>query len=232
MGRIPGIRHLFGLRGPRSLEILAGYFGVREDRIISIRQVHGDSILVIDASSDEGTVEAAGQDGDAVVTNDPGVVLTVRTADCLPILIWDAEKNAVGAIHAGWRGSLKAVASKAVSSLQAAFGSRPRDLRVGIGPAAGPCCYEVDRPVLELLRERFDFWRDVVREKGNGKGMLDLPGLNVRQLVGAGVSPDRIEAADACTVCHSERFYSFRRDGTASGGMLSGIMILDENASV
>ena len=213
----PGVRHLFGLRGSRPLEVLAEYFGVRHDQVATIRQVHGDSIWVTDSP--------AGGDYDAVVTNRPGLVITVRTADCLPILIWDEHQKVVAAVHAGWRGSLKAIASKTVFMMQSHFGSRPQDLLVGIGPAVGPCCYEVDGPVLRPLRERFDFWREVVRQKGPDKGMLDLPALNVRQLIGSGVPSERITVAGACTVCHPERFQSYRRDGHSGNGMISGIMV-------
>ena len=225
LGRRPAIRHLFGLRGPRPVEVLAKHFGVSDGQVASACQVHGDSVWVVDESERKGAVRDQGREYDALVTNCPGRVLTVRTADCVPILIWDARRKVVGAVHAGWRGTLKAVASKTVLMMQSRFGSRPRDLRVGIGPAAGPCCYEVDGPVLAPLRDRFDYWRAVVRENGKDKGMLDLPGLNLRQLADSGVPSDRVIVAGTCTVCHPEGFYSYRRDGTAAGGMISGIMI-------
>jgi YfiH family protein len=219
-----GVMQLFGLRGPRPVETLARYFGIRETGIGSVRQVHGDSICVIGASGDEDISDRA---CDALVTNRKGLAITVRTADCLPILIWDEDKKVVAAVHAGWRGSLKAIASKTVLTMRSSFGSRPSDLRVGIGPAIGPCCYEVDGPVLEPLRDEFDYWKDVVRETGGGKGMLDLAGLNLRQLIASGVSADRIAVAGLCTFCHADRFHSYRRDGHSSGGMINGIMICE-----
>jgi YfiH family protein len=217
-----GVRHLFGLRGPRPVEILAKHFGVRETGILSVRQVHGDSIWVIGASGDTDVPDRA---CDALVTNRSALAITVRTADCLPILIWDEAKKVAAAVHAGWRGSLKAIASKTVLTMRNSFGCRSDDLWVGIGPAIGPCCYEVDGPVLGSLRTEFEYWKEVVREKGGDKGMLDLAGLNLRQLIASGVPPERITIAGACTFCHPERFYSYRRDGTSAGGMISGIMI-------
>ncbi len=226
-----GVRHLFGLRGPRSVELLAKHFGVRETGILSVRQVHGDSIWVIGASGDtdgpdRGSVPSV-QDRacDAVVTNRSGLAITVRTADCLPILIWDENKKVVAAVHAGWRGSLKVIASKTVLTMRNSFGCRSDDLRVGIGPAIGPCCYEVNGPVLGPLRKKFDYWKEVVRETEGDKGMLDLAGLNLRQLIASGVPSERITIAGACTFCHPERFYSYRRDGHSTGGMINGIMI-------
>jgi len=216
-------RAVFGLRGPHPKEILAKHFGLQKNQIATIRQVHGDSIWVIDSAR---TSDPAGpeREADAMITHRTGLAIAVRTADCLPILIWDEIKQVVAAVHAGWRGSLDAVASKTVLTMRSSFGSDPKSLWVGIGPAIGPCCYEVDGPVLEPLRKRFEYWSEVVTEKGNGKGMLDLAGLNVRQLTASGVSPERITVAGACTFCHPERFYSFRRDGHSSGGMINGIM--------
>jgi hypothetical protein len=225
-GQKGGVRHLFGLRGPRPVETVAKYFGVPETGILSARQVHGDSIWVIGAAGDEAISDRA---CDALVTNRKGLVITVRTADCLPILIWDENKKVAAAVHAGWRGSLKAIAPKTVLTMRSSFGSRPDDLRVGIGPAIGPCCYEVDGPVLGPLRKEFEYWKDVVLEKGNDKGMLDLAGLNRRQLIASGVPSDRIAVAAACTFCHTERFYSYRRDGHSAGGMINGIMICNND---
>jgi YfiH family protein len=206
------------------MQILAKHFGLETNRIATVNQVHGDSIWVIDAvqSSDS---PGPKREADAMITNRPGLTIAVRTADCLPILIWDEVNKVAAAVHAGWRGSLNAIASKAVLTMRSSFGSHPGDLRIGIGPAIGPCCYEVNGPVLKPLRERFGYWSEVVREKGNGKGMLDLAGLNFRQLVASGVPPEGITVAGACTFCHPERFYSYRRDGDSSGGMISGIMI-------
>lgn len=223
-GRDPPWRAVFGLRGPRPMEILARHFGLQKNRIATVHQVHGDSIWVIDAAR---TSDPSGpkREADAMITNRAGLAITVRTADCLPILIWDEVKKVVAAVHAGWRGSLNAIASKTVLTMRSSFGSDPGNLWVGIGPAIGPCCYEVNGPVLKPLRERFEYWSEVVTEKGNGKGMLDLAGLNVRQLMASGVSAEAITVAGACTFCHPERFYSYRRDGDSSGGMISGIVI-------
>jgi purine-nucleoside/S-methyl-5'-thioadenosine phosphorylase / adenosine deaminase len=226
-----GLMHLFGLRGRRPVGFMAGCFGIPEDRVLSVRQLHGDSIRIVGSSGDKGGIESdralpEGDRGyDALITDRKGYAITVRTADCLPILMWDEHRRAVAAIHAGWRGSLKAIASKTVMTLGAKFGIHPRDIWVGIGPAIGPCCYEVDGPVLEPLQKEFEYWRQVVREKENGKAMLDLAALNIRQLTASGVALDQIAATGLCTYCHPERFESFRREGRTGGGMINGIMI-------
>jgi len=226
-----GLMHLFGLRGRRPVGFMAGFFGIPEEQVLSVRQLHGDSIRIVGSSGDEGGSESdravpAGAPGyDALITDRKGFAITVRTADCLPILMWDEHRRAVAAIHAGWRGSLKAIASKTVMTLGAKFGIHPRDIWVGIGPAIGPCCYEIDRLVLEPLQKQFEYWRQVVREKENGRAMLDLTALNIRQMTASGVALDRIAATGLCTSCHPERFESFRREGRTGGGMVNGIMI-------
>lgn len=224
VGRGPGCRAVFGLRGPRPAEVLASHFGLKTNRIATLRQVHGESIWVIDGTR---PLDPSGSkpEADAVMTDQAGLVMTVRTADCLPILIWDEVKKVVAAVHAGWRGSLREIVSKTVLKMRSTFGTDPGHLWVGVGPAIGPCCYEVDAAVLNPLRDRFAYWREVVREKPNGKGMLDLAGWNVRQLTASGVLPSGIAVAGTCTFCHPERFYSYRRDGDSSGGMMNGIMI-------
>jgi YfiH family protein len=219
-------RAVFGLRGPHPMEILAKHFGLQQNQIATVRQVHGDSIWVMDASQTPGP-SGPEREADAIITNRAGVAITVRTADCLPILIWDENREVVGAVHAGWRGSLYAIASKTILTMRSSFECDPKSLRVGIGPAIGPCCYEVNGRVLKPLRDQFEYWREVVVEKGNGKGMLDLAGLNVRQLTASGVSPERITVAGACTFCDPEHFYSYRRDGDSSGRMINGIMIAE-----
>lgn len=239
----PDVKHLFGVRGERPVEFLAGYFGVPTAYVAGTRQVHGHSVWVLDG---EAPPDADGWTGpvrsdcppgaslpvpeegfDALVTNRPGIALSVRTADCVPILIWDQIGRAIGAVHAGWRGSLRSIASKTVRRMENCFGTRPADLWIAIGPAVGPCCYEVDRAVLDPLRSGFSDWREVVAEKGLGRGMLDLPGLNVRQLLGCGVPSGRITVAGTCTVCHPDGFYSYRRDGRSAGSMISGILVCD-----
>lgn len=216
------VLHLFGFRGPEALSSLGRFWGAGDNPLISCRQVHGDQVLVI--KSPERTQQPAAYD--ALITNQAGVILTVRSADCTPILLWDKQKKAAGAVHAGWRGSLLGITKKTVEKMRREFGSSPGDLIAGIGPTAGPCCYEVDAPVLKPLREKFGYWEEVVRGMAYGRGKLDLAELNRRQLLEAGLPPGQIQSAGACTICHDEKFLSFRRDGTAGEGMVSGIMNL------
>ncbi len=215
------VLHLFAFRGPDALGAMGRFFEVGDKPIVSCRQVHGDQIRVI--KSTERPEQPS--DYDALITRLPGVILTIRTADCTPILIWDIKKKAAGAVHAGWRGSLLEITKLTVERMGREFGSLPENLIAGIGPVAGPCCYEVDETVLSPLRKKFGYWEELLRGVRDGRARLDLAELNRRQLLEAGLPPGQIQSAGACTLCHAEKFLSFRRDGTAGEGMFTGIMI-------
>ncbi len=214
------VLHLFGFRGPDALSSLGRLWEAGDKPVISCVQTHGDQVLVI--NSPELPQKPSGYD--ALITDQAGIILTVRSADCVPILIWDRQKKAAGAVHAGWRGSLLEITKRTVERMGREFGSSPGDLIAGIGPAAGPCCYEVDAAVLDPLREKFAYWEDVVTGVKSGRGKLDLVELNRRQLREAGLPSGQIQSAGACTICHKEKFLSFRRDGTAGLGMFTAIM--------
>lgn len=145
---------------------------------------------------------------DALITNVPGTALTVFTADCTPILLWDSATGAVGAVHAGWRGTAAAIAAKTVQAMKDNFGSRPENIHAAIGPNIGMCHFETDEDVPQALLAAFG---DDVAEyivKTGEKYHADLKAINACILRRAGVS--QIEIAQACTVCESERFWSHR----------------------
>ena len=152
-------------------------------------------------------------EGDALLENTPGSVVAVKTADCLPILLVDERQRAVAAVHAGWRGTVAGIAQRAVEAMRAEFGALPGELHAAIGPGIGKCCYEVGPEVAAQFGQQ-------------GRGHVDLAAANRRQLMDAGVTPERIYASNLCTMCRGEEFYSFRRDQEASGRMYSFAGIL------
>lgn len=230
--RDDGVRHFFGTRhrpaGPASdaASVTQGTLGDRAAgdpvAVVSVKQVHGTDALVLDRPVKVGETIAGGWD--ALITNRPQVLLTVRTADCVPVLVHDPMSKVVAAVHAGWRGAIAGILPKTLSILRRRFGSNPLRMQIGIGPSVGPCCYEVDEPVLERLRAGFPGWRTVIREVGGRRAMLDLQDLLWRQAASAGVPEEHIRAVRVCTVCHPALFYSYRREGTVLGTMVSGIM--------
>jgi YfiH family protein len=197
-----GVSHGFGVRGGRAP---AG--------VLRPRQVHGADAVTAGACAGEPPPEA-----DAVVSRVAGLAVGIVTADCLPILLATRGGGAVAAIHAGWRGLAQGVVAVGVDALRRLAGPGEPLVAV-IGPHIGPCCYEVDGPVLEALRGRFS--RSLAGALGParpGHGMLDLGRLARAELADAGVAGGAVGVlADACTCCDAARFHSYRRDGARAG---------------
>jgi polyphenol oxidase len=194
----------------QGLEWLDHGFGTRnslfvQDKMASLTQIH--SALVLRA----GDMGCAGE-GDALVTDVSGLAISVRTADCFPILLVDPEHRAIAAVHAGWRGSAARIVCRTLDTMCSEFGTVPGDVIAAIGPGIGKCCYEVGQAVAQS----FD----------RGAGALDLAGINREQLVQAGVPAGHIDTLDRCTKCEPELFHSYRRDGERAGRMISFIRIL------
>ena len=187
-------------------------FGTRADAIwpqdmalATIKQVHSAEVLIAEAGG------LIGQ-GDALITDQPGILLSVQTADCLPILMSDIRHRAVSAVHAGWRGTVLEIGPKTVQAMADRFGTRPEDLRVAIGPGIGPCCFEVGPEV-------------AIQFGLSGRTSVDLAETNRRQLVQMGIPASQIVLCGLCTCCDQAQFHSYRRDREAAGRMVSAIGI-------
>ncbi len=225
-----GVRHFFGTR--RHADLLALAVGVPAHQsgahgrgwLLSVKQVHGTDALVVDRPLTDSDQFPGGWD--ALVTDQPGVTVAVRTADCVPVLVHDPRRRVVAAIHAGWRGAVAGIVPKTIALMAARFGSTSSDLRISIGPSAGPCCYEVDEPVLEQLRAGLPEWESVLRHYQGHQARLDLKALIRRQVEEEGVSAPSVSSVNLCTICHGELFYSYRRDGAVKGTMVSGITLV------
>lgn len=196
-------------------------------------QVHNSDVAVItrrERGSGRESRETAIANKDALLTNEPDIMLVSFYADCVPLYFYDPLKQAAGLAHAGWKGTAKAIAARTVEAFRSAFGSDPADMVVAIGPSIGPCCYEVDDRVIDALlnSEHAQLRADELREqawtaKPNGRYMLNLKEVNRRILIKAGILPMNIEVTNLCTSCADESFYSHRRDGGRTGRMASWI---------
>jgi YfiH family protein len=198
---------------------LAASIGASPDCLIRVRQVHGDAVFEADRTDSDG--EPAG--ADALVSADPRHALSVRVADCVPLLMADPRTNLVAAVHAGWRGTAAGVAAATVRVL-AARGADPADLIVALGPSIGPCCYEVGESLVAAFQgagtiEQVNRW--FTRQDATLK--LDLLAANRDQLAAAGVRAGNIHTAGMCTACHPDLFHSFRRDGQQAGRLAAVI---------
>jgi hypothetical protein len=195
---------------------LSALAGIEPHRIRTARQVHGREVAVLSGGDGEGTGPIPGVDG--LVTAVPGLAPLVLSADCALVLMVAPDQRAVAAVHAGWRGTVAGASAAAVRTLVEVYGAVPTSLVAAVGPAIGPCCYEVDRPVIEAVHAAFpEDAEALLRPTGPGKAHFDLWAANRLQLERAGLLPEHIAVAGLCTRCHPDRFYSQRRDGLTTG---------------
>ncbi|MGC1991241.1 MAG: peptidoglycan editing factor PgeF [Candidatus Acidiferrales bacterium] len=233
---------------PENRKKLFASLGASRMRVVGLRQIHSDIIHVV-GSPDVPQGERAPQ-GDALITSEPGVLLVVQTADCIPILLADTKHHAVAAIHSGWRGTARRVAEKTLGRMQMEFGTRPQDVIAALGPGIGGCCYEVGHEVVKEFAAKFSNAREwfagpfdalengdndpnwlpwlTMRPPGHAppppRVQLDLIAANRAILASAGVAPDRIQTGDFCTSCRTDLFFSYRRERT-TGRMMAAIGI-------
>ena len=194
-----------------NLRRICAHLGVSADQIVTPYQVHGNRVAVVTAP-DAGRVIP---NTDGLVTAAPGVVLLLRFADCQPVLLYDPAHQALGLVHAGWRGVAQGIVRRAVEAMQAAFGTRPGELIAGLGPAIGPCCYTVGHDVAAAMGYALPDWRQVMAPRDDDSWRFDLPAANAQQLDAAGV--EQIEQAGLCTASHQDEFYSHRGDNGRTG---------------
>ncbi len=197
---------------------LAGVFNCRPDAIVRVRQVHGREVLVVRP----GEALAPRLEADAIVSVDPARVVSVRTADCVPIVIADRCCRAVAVVHAGWKGTAAGVAGATIEALQG-LGVPASDLVAAIGPSIGPCCYQVDDKVRHVFGSTgADAW---FVGDGPGRWRLDLAQANRDHLTACGVSESAISTAGACTSHRPDDWFSYRRDGKDTGRMVAAVRV-------
>jgi YfiH family protein len=214
--------------------------------LISLRQFHSNRIVHA-VSSDVSRKHPHKADGQMIA--EPGLLLAIQTADCIPVLVADRKQRAVAAFHAGWRGTVKRIVESGVGSMRLAFGSRPQDLIAAIGPGIGLCCYAVGEEVLSEFESQFSYARELFREVYDADPVrkkypmlfltqrapghspigpslhVDLVEANRRQLLSAGLSPESIQIVGGCTQCHTDLFFSHRASHGHAGRMMAVIGI-------
>lgn len=190
--------------------------GFSPEKLVLTSQIHTDIVRVVTQKDCLGSLSSRDYPAcDGLVTDTPGIALAVFTADCTPVLFHDPVTGAVGAAHAGWRGTAAGIAAKTVQTMAAAFGCRPSDIHAAIGPNIGACCFETDRDVPDAMtaalgEEALPF----IRQTGE-KFHVDLKGLNALWLRRSGVT--NMEISEECTACAPDRFWSHRITGTRRG---------------
>jgi YfiH family protein len=214
--------------------------------MVTLRQIHSSLLCRVGKvdAGDEATHKA-----DGMMTNRAGVLLSIQTADCIPVILADRRKRAVAGFHAGWRGTLKRIVENGVGRMRLEFGSKPEDLIAAIGPGIGQCCYAVGDEVRDEFESQFAYAGELFREVSDSDPIkkqypllfltarapghsrigpslhLDLVEANRRQLLDAGLKADAISVVGECTSCHTDRYFSYRAEQGFTGRMFSAVGI-------
>jgi polyphenol oxidase len=216
--------------------------GVPEMKLVTLKQIHSSVVKRAGASDADRHTPCQ---GDGLMTNEPGVLLAIQTADCIPVLVADVRKRAVAAFHAGWRGTLQRIVESGVGRMRSEFRSRPEDLIAAIGPGIAACCYAVGEEVRSEFASQFAYASDLFTEVSDSDPIrdkypllfltarapghsnlgpqlhLDLMEANRRQLLDAGLRAESIAAIGDCTRCQNNRYFSYRAEQGFTGRLLS-----------
>ncbi len=202
----------------KNRELFYNYFEAAKAEVCTVKQVHGAKVVVADKAT------WFEHEADAIVTNKRDLLLIINTADCLPILFHDKNKNVIAAAHAGWRGTVAKIANEVVVTMVNEFGSEPSDIIAVIGPGIAGNCYQVDEKTVQQFRAA-GFPEQVYRPDAAGGYYLDNLKANEITLFESGLLKENIHSLNLCTHCDSGLFYSHRRDGRARGSHWSGIKL-------
>ncbi len=230
----------------RNRELLAeAVTGSPRTPLVTLRQIHSNVLMVGGKGLSGAEPGKPLGKGDGLMTDEPGVLLAIQTADCIPVLVADRRRRAVAAFHAGWRGTVKRIVESGIGRMRMEFGCRPEDLVAAIGPGNLACCYQVGEDVLSEFESQFSYGAELFREVYDSDPVrrkypllfmtqrapghspmgpslhVDLVEANRRQLLDAGLGADAIQAVGACTHCHPELFFSHRGSRGRCGRMLS-----------
>ena len=225
-------QHLFtsrqlALPDHESWRLATESLGSTPDRVMRVKQVHGNSVRVLTRGRVPERANEQRPDGDAVVSNQAGLVLAVMVADCVPILIVDPVRGAAAAVHAGWRGTCAQVVPAAIAAMQREFGTRPADAMAAIGPSVGPDDYEVGESLIEAFAKAGHSAEHINRWfiRTTSKPHLDLWRANADQLSASGLRRDHIFTCGLSTVAHPSVFHSYRVEGERAGRMAGLIVV-------
>ena len=194
-------------------------------RVVAFTQVHKNDVCIATCADAGEAFRHDKREFDAVITAEAGLPIATYHADCVPVFLLDTRLKVCGVAHAGWRGTALKCPSRAVSVMQEAFGSRPRDILAAIGPAIGKCCFETDKDVPDAVFSAFGESAFPYISQHGARYHVDLPGLNARALLESGIPDENITMSDECTCCQSELYWSHRKTGGVRGAMMALIML-------
>ncbi len=202
----------------RNHDLLAQSLGYNRTKLVHMRQIHSDKIIIVDPSHHFD----APPECDALITDKRNVPLMVMSADCTGILIYDPKRHVIGAVHAGRQGALGAILPKTIQKMGNAFGSRCTDLQIVLGPSIHGCCYEINESIAHETEAKG--YPKALRKEG-GKVFLDVNAILLQQLHEIGIGSDQIEVIDHCTSCRCDEYFSYRADAQHTG-RIAGVILL------
>jgi YfiH family protein len=204
-------------------EIAASFKSDIDLHFVVANQTHSDNIVIVNKHETKGwrSAKDAVEDCDALITKEKGMVLTILTADCVPILLYDPKKEVIAAVHAGWKGTKNKIVAKTVQKMQDEFACDAANIVAAIAPSIGKCCYEVGEDVAKHFFDTKDAF-----SKNANKYMLDLPYINKYQLLEAKIKDENIEMSGICTSCEVHSYFSYRKEQGCSGRFMSMIGML------
>ena len=203
---------------------VARAFDLEPHLLLTVNQVHGSEILVIDQPNPE-VSHFQRVNSDAIITNQRNIMIGILVADCYPVILYDRQRHAAASIHLGWRGTAAGLLGRTVEAMLEIFGCRAGDLCAAIGPGIAAHSYEVDRPVRDAFRQGTDQWGRIATETSLGHWQLDLQQSVLLQLDEAGVERSAVDLVKECTCCHKETFFSYRRDKGRTGRQMGFILL-------
>lgn len=203
---------------------VARAFDLEPHMLLTVNQVHGSEILVIDQPNPD-VSHFQRVDSDSIITNQRNVLLGILVADCFPVVLYDQKKHVAGVVHLGWRGTAAGLLIRTVQAMQEIFGCQPPDLRAAIGPGIAAHNYEVDRPVRDAFRQGSGHWEEITTEVSLGHWQLDLQKSCLLQFDVAGIARTAVDIVQECTCCHKEAFFSYRRDQGRTGRQMGFVLL-------
>ena len=200
-------------------KLLSEATGIHYTKFVFPKQTNGTNVAIVNSADD------IFPDTDSLITNKKDIHIGIKTADCVPILLFDPEKKVIAAIHSGWNGTVKKISKKTIELMIEEFQVDPENLIAGIGPSIGPAVYEIGPDVIDLVKNSFPTNRVLNYLDNSDKALFDLWEANKIVLIDCGVLAKNIEIAEMCTYSNPELFYSARRNGTKTGRLATGIIM-------
>ena len=203
---------------------VARAFAIEPHLFLTVNQVHGSEILVIDQPNPD-VSHFQRVDSDAIITNQRNILVGILVADCFPVIIYDQKRHVAGVVHLGWRGTAVGLLGRTIKAMCELFACCPEDLSVAVGPGIAEHSYEVDRPVRDAFRQGTDQWNRIATEVSLGHWQLDLQKSILLQLDEAGIHSSAVDLVKECTCCHKEILFSYRRDNGRTGRQMGFILL-------